>query len=69
MVSVSGKGLEEVYIGCLNEELEKGVIAKSDQDGFYSMVIEGRAGDQLSIWQIRGTEHSEFTYVKVPPPE
>ena len=68
MVFVAGRSLERVYIACLNEDLEKGVITKSDDDGLYSLKIEGRSGDQLTLWQIRGTERSEFTYVTVPVP-
>ena len=68
LVFVTGRSLEDVYVACLNEDLEKGVITRSDNDGFYSLEIEGRVGDQLTLWQIRGAEHSELTYVKVPPP-
>lgn len=68
MVFVTGKSLEQVYVACLNEDLEKGVITKSDDEGFYSLEIEGREGDQLTLWQIRGAESSEFTYLTVPAP-
>lgn len=68
MVFVTGKALEQAYVACLNEDLEKGVITRSDSDGFYSLEVEGRVGDQLTLWQIRGTEHSQFTYLEVPPP-
>ena len=68
IVSVTGQALEEAYVACLNEDLERGVIVRANGNGNFSLEINGQTGNKLTVWQIRGSESGNFAYLEVPAP-
>jgi hypothetical protein len=66
MSVVTGACLEDAFVACLNESLESGVIVRCDEEGQYLLKITARTGDDVTLWQVRGSERGRFTSGVVP---
>lgn len=51
MVRISGSARESVFVFCLNERTEQGVITRSDESGAYTLQIRAEVDDTLTLWQ------------------
>src|SRR5687768_13182544 len=48
---VEGEVNELAYVLVFNERLERGVITRADDEGYFSVEIEAVVGDTLTVWQ------------------
>ena len=69
LVTVKGKVLEEVYVSCLNERTDEGVITKSGPEGYFDLKIAAQVKDALTLWLTMGAEIGIPTTVVVPSEE
>ncbi len=66
VVTVEGDVLPGAFVLCLNEETERGVIVRADEDGHFVLQIEAESGYSLTVWQERGSDLGEPRSILVP---
>jgi len=66
LVTVTGDVLPDAFVFCFNERTSQGVIVTADDTGRFSLQIGGQSGDDLSVWQRRGTDRGPDVSYTVP---
>lgn len=57
IVTVTGNARAGVFVGCLNERTESGVLVRADpMTGDYTLQLPAEIDDTLSVWQFEGTD-------------
>lgn len=70
IVTVTGEGRPGVFIACLNENTEAGVLVRADVvTGAFEARLPGSAGDTIRIWQFEASDAgSQPVFRTVPSP-
>jgi multidrug efflux pump subunit AcrA (membrane-fusion protein) len=68
IVTVRGNARAGVFVGCLNERTESGVLVRADTlTGDYVLQIPAEIADALTVWQFEGSDPGGMATTVVVP--
>jgi hypothetical protein len=65
-VTISGTAGADAYVFVLNESTDSGVIGRATPTGSYSIRVQASSGDELTLWQMQGSETGQLVMRTVP---
>ena len=70
LVTVNGNARPGTFVGCLNENSERGILLRADVDtGDFSFQIGAEVADTLRLWQFDATDSGGMPdFITVPGP-